>query len=330
MRNYLLFIFLCSFASCQKELHFPVIKKNNPVPEKRVAAIVVSNEDQNEWDSIVFRYFTNKTDEVHFLQSQDSITRTYYYDAAGRLSKIEDEKAIYYTNNNTARAISFQYNSSGQLIKTLTDFTTVTGVPAYYNYALSGNAKKIIVYDTSYVTQLHDLGWANRVVYNTLSSTNYLVYDSAVFFNHSTGGRKTVASDLSYDGNNNATSVRENTYQDGVLSGWGVTTITSDKPATVFEALRKSLFRNLANWIEASSLYQDDNYHLFAMPGHMYKRISYKGYALYGGPEALTVLRASDFENEYVNNEIEKSKVSFSLTGQGNIHYINFIRYYYK
>src|SRR5439155_2610455 len=106
-------------TSCQQEIHWPVVTRVISVPEKVVAAIVITNSAQNEFDSIVYRYLPDKTREVHYRQAGDSITRTYYYDAAGRLAKIEDENALYFTNNNAARVISFQYNNSGQLIKTL-------------------------------------------------------------------------------------------------------------------------------------------------------------------------------------------------------------------
>jgi len=118
-------------ASCQQEIFFPADSPVNPVTEKVVAAIVITNSLQNELDSIVFRYLETKTLEVHYRETGDSITRTYSYDNAGRLIKLEDENVLYYTNNNIARAISFQYNSSGQLIKTLTNFKNISGIPAY-------------------------------------------------------------------------------------------------------------------------------------------------------------------------------------------------------
>ncbi len=325
---FILFFFL--LTSCQKEISFPADAPAAPVPEKLVAAIVIINSLQNEFDSIVYRYLPDKIREVHYHQSGDSIVRSYSYDNAGRLARIEDENALYYTNNSIARSISFQYNNSGQLIKTLTDFRTVSGVPAYYNNSIAGSTKKIIGYDTSYISSSYDLGWANRIIYNTLSVDNYLMYDSCIYFNNSTGGTTTYVSDYSYDGNKNAEGIRQYTYQNGQLSEWGTVTITRDKPAPVYEALRKKLFRNLSNWYETGYISQDDNYRLFTFPGSMYKKMSYSGYSSDGGPVPLTVIKGIDFQNEYDNDMLLKSIVTFSLTGQGTIHYINDIRYYYK
>jgi hypothetical protein len=317
-------------TSCQQEIFRPVNAPVNVVPEKVVAAIVITNAAQNEFDSIVYRYLSDKTREVHYRKSGDSVTRTYHYDAAGRLAKLEDENALYFTNNNVARSISFQYNSSGQLIKTLTDFNTVSGVLAYYNHTVSGNGKKIIGYDTSYITSSYNLNWANRIIYNTLSADNYLVYDSSVFFNNTTGETKTLVSDFTYDADKNATGIRQYTYQDGQLSEWGTVSATYDRPAPIYEGLRKKLFRNLANWYEVSSVSQDDNYRFFSIPGHMYKNLSYSGYSSNGGIVPLTVLKGVEYKNEYNNDLLLKSIVTFSVTGQGNIHYVNDIRYYYK
>jgi hypothetical protein len=203
-------------TSCQQEIFFPTDAPVNAVVEKLVSAIVITNSLQTEFDSIVFRYQSNKTIEVHYRQTGDSIKRTYYYDNAGRLTKLEDDKVLYYTNNNTAYSISFLYNSSGQLIKTFTEFKTVPAVPAFYNNIVSGNNKKIVVYDTSYVNPSYNLGWANRIIYNTLSTDNFLQYDSCISLNYLTGGRTTYVSDYTYDTKKNVTGVRQ------YLSGWPI------------------------------------------------------------------------------------------------------------
>ena len=324
---FILFIFF--LASCQKEISFPDDAPAIPV-EKVVAAIVITNSSQNEFDSIVYRWLPDKTREVHYSRAGDSITRTYSYDSEGRLTKLEDQKALYYTNGDIAHAISFQYNSSGQLIKTITDFKTKSDIPAYFNTSGSDNGKKIIIYDTSYIGPSYNLGWANRIIYNTVSPDNYLMYDSCIFLNNSTGGTTTNVSDYSYDANKNAIAIRQYTYQDGQLSEWGDVTVTRDKPAPVYEALRKKLFRNLTNWYDAGYVLQDDNYRLFTFPGNMYKRMSYSGYSLYGAPVPLVVAKSIEFQNEYDDDLLLKSIVSFSLTGQGTIHYVNHVSYYYK
>jgi hypothetical protein len=317
-------------TSCQREVSFPPDAPVVHVVEKVVAAIVITNAAQNEFDSIVYRYLPDKTMEVHYSRAGDSVTRTYHYDNAGRLAKLEDEKALYYTNNNIAVAISFQYNSSGQLTKSLTDFQTTSGIPASYNIVASGSGKKMIVYDTAYAGLSYNLGWANRIIYSNLTADNYLLYDSCIYVNNSTGGITTNVSDYSYDGNKNATSVRQSTYQDGQLSEWGVVTVTQDNTAPIYEGLRKKLFRNLTNWYDAGYVLQDDRYRLFTLPGHMYKRMSYTGYTTNGGLVPLNVIRSIEYENEYDGDLLLKSKVTFSVTGQGTIHYVNQVKYYYR
>src|SRR6478672_2044046 len=135
----LLPIFILSlliFTSCQKELSIHDLSPTDSTTEKVVAAIVIADLEQNDYDSIVYWYFPDRTLEVHHDQSGDSVTRTYYYDGNERLAKLEDEEAIYYTNNDAARRISFNYNSSGELVQTLTDFITVSGVEAHFNNSL--------------------------------------------------------------------------------------------------------------------------------------------------------------------------------------------------
>jgi len=319
-------------TSCQQEIFRPGNAPVNIVPETVVAAIVISNAAQNEFDSIVYSYMPDKTREVHYRESGDSTIRIYYYDAAGRLAKIEDDNALYYTDNlaNTARAISFQYNSAEQLIKTVTDFKTVSAVPAYYNYTISANGKKIIGYDTSYITSSYNLDWPNRIIYNTLSADNYLVYDSSISINNTSGKTKTLVSEFKYDANKNATGIRQYTYHDGQLFEWGTLSATYDRPAPVYEGLRKKLFRSLANWYEVSSVSQDDNYRFFAIPGHMYKNLFYSGFAIDGSPAPVKVLKGYEYQNEYNNDLLIKSIVTVSVTGQGNVHYINYIHYYYR
>lgn len=330
-KRFFFFILMVFFlVSCQEEIFFPNDAPAIPAVEKVVAAIVITNAAQNEFDSIVYRWLPGMTKEVHYSQNGDSVTRTYSYDNQGRLAKLEDQKALYYTNSDVAHVIGFQYNSSGQLIKTITDFKTKSGVPAYFNTSGSGNAKKIEVYDTSYRGPSYNLGWANRIIYNTVSSDNYLMYDSCIFFNYSTGGTSSKVSDYGYDANKNAIAVRQHTYQDGQLTEWGNVTVIRDKPAPIYEGLRKKLYRNLTNWYDAGYVLQDDNYRFFTFPGSMYKIMSYSGYSTDGGPVPLQVIKSIEYQNEYDKDLLLKSIVSFSLNGQGTIHYINHVSYYYK
>jgi hypothetical protein len=62
----------------------------------------------------------------------------------------------------------------------------------------------------------------------------------------------------------------------------------------------------------------------------MYKKLAYTGYSFYGGSTPLTVSRGFDFQNEYDGDLLLKSVVTITVSGQGNVHYINNIRYYYK
>ena len=321
----LLFVYL---ASCQREINFPE-DTLVPVAEKVIAAIVIRNAAQNEFDSVVYRWLPGVTKEVHYERNGDSITRTYSYDNVGRLAKIEDQKALFYTNSDIAHAISFQYNNAGQLVKTVTDFETRKGIPAYYNSVVSGNDKAIIIYDTSYLGPSYNLGWVNRIIFNTVTPDNYLKYDSCIYFNYSSGGTTTNVSDYSYDANKNAVSIRQHTYQKSELTEWGDVAVTRDRSAPIYEGLRKKLYRNLTNWYDAGYVLQDDSYRFFTFPGSMYKLMSYSGYSTNGGPNPFQVMKSIEYQNEYDGDLLLRSTVSFSLNGQGTIRYTNIIRYYY-
>ena len=236
---------LLLLASCQKEFNEAVTKVQVVPVIPDVSAIVITNGTAGDYDSVVYRYFTGKTNEIHYNYTRDSVTRTYYYDAAGRLSKLEDQKAIYYTNNDVAKRISFIYNNAGEIVETLTDFNTLQGIKAWYNDTVSGDTKTITIYDTAYRGPSYDLDWANRVIYTIVNNNNSIVYDSCIYYNYIYGHVKTIASSYDYNGGNNATSVTKFTYQDFNLAETGITYITRDKPAPFFEALRKKLFRNL-------------------------------------------------------------------------------------
>jgi hypothetical protein len=327
-----LFIFsVLWLLSCQRELSFPAVAPVPPIiPEKLVAAIVITDSLQVDYDSVVYRYQADKIREVHFARSRDSITRSYYYDAAGRLSKIEDEKALYYTNNDVAKRISFQYDNSGLLIKTLTDFTTISAIPSTYNNILQGSNKKIIVYDTAYSGPFYNLDWANRVIYNTLTSDNYILYDSCVYNNKFSGVITTLVSSYTYDADKNVTAIDQATYVNNERVEEGITVLVKDSSAPVYEGLRKKLYRNLVNWYEASSVSQDDNYRFFTVPGHMYKSIVYGGYSVNIAAGAFKVTRSYDYKNTYTNDLLKRSVVTYSVHGQGSVHYSKVLRYYYQ
>jgi hypothetical protein len=327
-----LFIFSVFWLlSCQRELSFPAVAPVPPLlPEKLVAAIVITDSLQVDYDSVVYRYQADKIREVHYARTRDSITRSYYYDAAGRLSKIEDEKALYYTNNDVAKRISFQYDNSGLLVKTSTDFTTISGISAIYNNSLSGANRNIIVYDTAYSGPSYNLDWVNRIIYNTLTSDNYILYDSCLYINKFSGVVKTVVSAYAYGADKNVTTIDNVTYFDNEPAEEGNTVLEKDSSAPVYEALRKKLYSNMANWYEASSVTQDDNYRLFNVPGHMYKSIVYGGYSVSNGPGAFKVTRSFDYDNTYTDDLLKRSVVTYSVHGQGSVHYSKVLRYYYR
>jgi hypothetical protein len=314
-------------ASCQRELHFPSTPVVIVPPEKLVAAVVITNPSQSDYDSMVFRYGSNIIREVHYnLYTKDSVTRTYFYDAAGRLSKLEDEKAIYYTNNDTAKRITFQYDANGHLV----DFSSVKGVAAKIVTNNPAGNKQVIVYDTAYRTASYNLDWANRVIYTAVDGSNYILYDSAVFLNTSTAGLvKTIVADYQYASDSSVTSINKRIYFNQQLSEAGTVSATSDRVAPVYKSFRKKLYRNLSNWFESGSAWQDDNYRLFPLPGGPYKSILYQGLSFSADPVGLPFTRNYDFDNTYSGDQLNKSIVTYSLSGQGNNHYVNILRFYY-
>lgn len=322
-------IIFWGLLSCQRELHFPLVPP--VVTEKVVAAVVITDPQQIDYDSLVFRYQANRIREVHYSEdARDSITRTYSYDVSGRLAQIEDEKAIYYTNNDKAKSIRFSYNNAGELVQTLTDFTSIRGISATYITTASGNNKNIIVYDTAYSGSSYDLAWANRIIYNTLTPGNYLLYDSCRYINKFSGIIKTQVADYKYDGDLNVAAIYNNTYFDDTLTEQGITGLIKDNPAPVYEALRKKIYRNLANWYEAGFVLQDDNYHLFSVPGHIYRSIVYTGHSLSNAAIAPVITRSYDYINTFNDNLLQRSLVTYSLKGEGSGSYTRVLRYYYQ
>jgi hypothetical protein len=318
-------------AACQHQLHFPGTPAVVVAHEKVISAIVVTDPGQMDYDSMVFRYNPEIIKEVHYgLQKKDSVIRTYFYDAAGRLSKLEDEKAIYYTNNDAAMRISFLYDGSGQLQQTKTDFAKIQGVTAYIINKAAGNNRQMIVYDTAYTTASYNLDWSNRIIYSTISNSNYILYDSAIFNNTSTPGLvKTIANDYSYAPDSSVNVVNRRIYFNHALSETGVQLSRSDKPAPVYLALRKKLYRNLSNWFEAGSVWQNDNYNLFPLPGGPYQSILYQGYTASSGSTA-PYTRDYEFDNAFAGNQLNNSVVVYTLVGQGVNKYTTVLRFYYK
>ena len=317
--------------SCQKEFNAPVVEVEVKPIIRELASIVITNGTHGDYDSIIYRYLAGKTLEIHYNYSGDSAIRSYYYDSKGRLSKLEDEKVIYYTNNDVAKTIRFKYNNDGDLIETSTDFNAVSNIKAYYNTTRFSNTKNVIIYDTLYKGASYDLDWVNRVIHISLDNDDAILYDSANYLSYNSGLVKTVVSAYRYDGNKNVTGINKLTYQNEELSEWGDVIITRDKPAVVFEALRKSLYRNLSAWYQTSSAMQDDSYQLFPIPGGMYKSISYKGSSLSGLATHQDIIRNYTFDNIYnSNDELESSQVTYTMSGQGNAQYVHQLYYYYK
>ena len=316
-------------VSCQHELRFPVRPVVSVPTEKLVAAVVITNPAQTDYDSIVFRYAADKIREVHIDPFKDSSTRTYYFDAGGRLSALEDEKAIYYTNNDAAKRISFQYDANGQLEKTLTDFKTVSGVPAFYNAMNSSNGKKIIVFDTAYSGNAYTLEWNNHIVWSTIDNSNRLVYDSGIFVNPFDKSLfKTFVNEYSYGSDSSITSINKRVYFNAQLAEYGTVNASSAKIAPVYRALHKKLYRNLSNWFDISLAWQDDNYHIFPLAGGPYTSILYNGHSTTSGTAPYT--RNYEFDNSYSGDQLDRSLVNYALLGQGTSKYTTVIRFYYK
>jgi hypothetical protein len=331
MKKVICYTGIIMLTACQHQLHFPETPAVVTPHEKVVAAVVVTNPTEADYDSLVYHYGTGRTREVHFSKHGDSATRTYYYDAAGRLSKLEDEKAIYYTNNDMAKRISFQYGANDLLKETKTDFTVTQGVTAYMINNSTGSGKQMIVYDTAYTNASYNLDWNNRIIYSTISSSNYIVYDSAIYINTSTAGLvKTVVNDYRYGADSSVTIINRRIYFNHQLSEYGTVIARSDRLAPVYKALRKKLYRNLSNWFEAGSVWQDDNYHLFPLPGGPYQSILYTGFPLSAGPASPPYTQDYEFNNSFSDNQLNKSVVDYSLVGQGSSKYTTVLRFYYN
>jgi hypothetical protein len=312
-------------ASCQRELYFPAVPATPT--EITIAAIVVTNPTQNDYDSIVFRYQDAIIKEVHYSTAKDSLTRTYTYDAAGRLVGIKDQKPIYYTNNNSARSIVFQYNAAGELQQTSTDFVNVAGLKAQVVI----KDRQMILYDTAYSNAAFNLDWANRIVYSTRNNKDYLLYDSCIYMNTSTPGLdKTVVSVYHYIADSIVNSVDKRIYFNQELSEYGTMNVFSDHPAPVWQAMRKRLFGNLANWFDAGAAWQDDNFHWYPLPGGPYKSIDYIGNTLSSGLVTPPYTRNFEYDNSFENGQLSRSVITYTLQGQGTGHYIYILRIYYN
>ncbi len=314
-------------ASCQHELQFPFTPVVTVPTEKLIAAIVITNPAQTDYDSMVFRYSQDKTREVHYDQFKDSTTRTYTYDADGHLSKLEDEKAIYYTNNDVAKRISFLYDRSGQLLQTRTDFKGASGIPAWYNS--NGTNRKIILFDTAYRTGSYNLEWSNHIVYSTIDNRNKLLYDSGVFVNPSDPGLfKTIVNEYSYGADSNVTSIDKRMYFNGQLAEYGTAHTSSGLAAPAYRALHKKLYRNLSNWFDMSLAWQDDSYRIFPLAGGPYTSILYTGYSTSSGTAPYK--RNYEYDNSYNGGQLTRSVINYALLGQGTSKYTTVIRFYYK
>ncbi|MEP6749800.1 MAG: hypothetical protein ABJB86_18825 [Bacteroidota bacterium] len=332
MKKMIFYIIILLLAGCQHQLHFPEAPVVVAGHEKLVTKVVITDPTETDYDSLVYRYSTDKIREVHFSKQRDSVTRTYYYDASGRLAKLEDERAIYYTNNDAARRISFKYDANGQLQQTITDFTKVQGVNAYYvfNTSSSGN-RQMVIFDTAYISTSYNLDWNNRIIYSTISNRNYILYDSAIFINTITAGLiKTIVNEYSYGTDSSVTLINRRIYFNQQLTEHGIVIARSDRVAPLYKSFRKKLYQNLSNWFDAGAVWQDDNYHLFPLPGGPYQSILYTGYSLSAGPASPPYTRDYEFNNSFSDNQLNKSVVDYSLAGQGSSKYTNVLRFYYK
>jgi len=314
-------------ASCQRELHFPTTPDAITIPEKVITAIVIYNPLVGDYDSIAFQYTPNLIKQSHFDRNGNTETRSFSYDAAGRLTQVDDDKAIYYTNNDRATRIHFDYNGAGQLQRTTTDFTRVSGVMAEFKNDEAANIKMVTVYDTAYRTPAYNLDWVNRIIYTRVNARNYILYDSSILSNTSYAGLvTTVVSEFAYDADTIVSTINKRVYSNSQLTESGTMNAARDKPAPVYTALRKKLFRNLANWFDAGEIWQDTRYDLFPLPGGPYKSTLYNG--LFTGT-GQSFVRNYQFENVYSNGDLDNSMVTYTLTGQGTSNYVTWLKFYY-
>jgi len=314
-------------ASCQRELHFPTAPVAIVIPEKVITAIVVYNPLVGDYDSIAFQYAPTQIKQSHYDRNGITETRSFSYDASGRLTQIDDDKAIYYTNNDRAIRIHFDYNTAGRLQRTTTDFTKVSGVTAEFKNGDAGSVKLVTVYDTAYRTPAYNLDWVNRIIYSRVNARDYLLYDSSILTNTSYAGLvTTVVSEFAYDADTIVSTINKRVYSNHQLTEAGAMNAARDKPAPVYSALRRKLFRNLANWFDAGEVWQDTSYELFPLPGGPYKSILYNGLFAGGGQ---SFVRNYQFENVYSNGDLDNSMVTYTLTGQGTSNYVTWLKFYY-
>ena len=314
-------------ASCQREIRFPTTPVATAIPEKVITAIIVYNPLVGDYDSIAFQYAPDLVKQSHFDRNGITETRSFSYDAAGRLTQVDDDKAIYYTNNDRAIRIHFDYDAAGQLQQTTTDFTRVAGVKAEFKNSGAGNVKLVAIYDTAYRTPAYNLDWVNRIIYTRINARNYILYDSSILTNTSYAGLvTTVASEFIYDSDTIVSIINKRIYSNGQLTESGTMNAARDKPAPVYTALRKKLFRNLANWFDAGEVWQDTSYDLYPLPGGPYKSTLYNGLFAANGQ---TFVRNYQFENVYSNGDLDNSMVTYTLTGQGTSNYVTWLKFYY-
>jgi hypothetical protein len=324
-------VFILFSAACQREIHFPSEPLHIPLPEKLVIAVVVTDPGRTDYDSISYRYQADKITATHHNKTGITGSRIFHYDAAAKLVMIEDDRELYHTNNDKARSIQFTYSSAGELIKAQTNFASGIGTGATFVYQPSGAEKKVIVYDTAYSGAGYNLQWVNRIIYYTISGNNFLVYDSSINRNTvNTALVKTVVSSYTYNADSTVASIQQKTYFNNELSEWGRTIVSADKVAPDYTAFRKKLYRGLSNWIDAGSVWQDANYDLFPLPGGPYKNILFSGVSTDGSSVSIPFNRDYVFKNNYNGDQLDESSITYTLTGQGNNHYVTVVKFYYE
>jgi hypothetical protein len=319
------------FAACQREIHFPTEPVQIPIPEKLVTAVVIADPGRNEYDSITYNYQHDKITETHYSKTTRTGTRIFHYDAANRLALIEDDRQVYRTNNDAARTIRFIYNNAGELLQTQTSFAGGPNTNAVFIYKPAGPEKQVLVYDTLYVGAGYNLQWVNRVIYNTISGNNYLLYDSSINSNTTnTSLIKTLVASFTYNTDSTVASIQQKTYFNNELSEWGRTLVSADKPAPAYQAFRNKLYRGLSNWIDAGSIWQDDNYDLFPLPGGPYRNILFSGVSTDGSTVSIPFNRDYVYKNTYSGDQLDRSEITFTLSGQGNNNYVTVVNFYYE
>ncbi|MES1214848.1 MAG: hypothetical protein ABUT20_04960, partial [Bacteroidota bacterium] len=58
--------------------------------------------------------------------------------------------------------------------------------------------------------------------------------------------------------------------------------------------------------------------------------ILYTGYSFSAGPDTPPFIRNYEYENTYSGDQLDRSIITYTLSGQGTNNYITILRFYYR